>query len=176
MADASNVLIGNPAATGGVLYAPEGTTIPTTVSGSLDAAFDDVGYISEDGVTQTIDETTNRIRAWGGDTVREVQTEHDYSLAFTMIETNEHSQFLYYGDYTAGTIEVKAGTVVRGPFVLDVVDGDNLIRIVIPDGQARPNGDVTYATGDAIAYPVTVTCYPDASGVKAYIYTDTDGS
>jgi hypothetical protein len=26
--------------------------------------------------------------------------------------------------------------------------------------------------GDAIMYPVTITAYPDASGVKAYLYYD----
>jgi hypothetical protein len=173
MADAENVLIG---VTGGLSYAPAGTTIPTTVDGVLAAGFEDVGYISEDGVTQTIGETTNIIRAWGGDNVREVQTEHDYNLTTTLIETTEHSLFLYYGDFDAGAVEVKAGTVVRGPFVLDVLDGDKKIRIVIPDGQARPNGDVVYQTSEAIGYPLRITCYPDVTGVKAYIYTDLDES
>jgi hypothetical protein len=56
------------------------------------------------------------------------------------------------------------------------VDGDVDIRIVIPDGQVTERGDVTYANGEAIGYDVTVTAYPDDSGVKAYIYRDETAS
>lgn len=175
MPDAGNVLIGNPLTTGGVLFAPEGTTIPTTVDGALDVAFEEVGYITDDGLSQTIDTSTNRIRAWGGDTVREIQTEHDYSLAFTLLETNEHSLSIYYGNFAAGVVEVTSANQVRGVWAFEVVDGDKRIRIVVPDGEARPNGDLTYTSTDAITYPVTVTAYPDEDGVKAYIYTDLDG-
>jgi hypothetical protein len=49
-------------------------------------------------------------------------------------------------------------------------DGSDLIRIVVPDGQVVERGDVVYKNDTPIGYQVTVTAYPDASGVKAYIY------
>jgi hypothetical protein len=55
-------------------------------------------------------------------------------------------------------------------WVIDVVDGTDLIRIVVPSGQVTELGDVTYVNGDAIGRPVTITAYPDVTGNKAYIY------
>ena len=34
-------------------------------------------------------------------------------------------------------------------------------------------GDVVYKNDEAIGYEVTITCYPDQNGVKAYKYLGT---
>lgn len=171
---AANVQV---ATTGGAYHAPDGTTIPTDADSNLEAAFlaNEVGYISEDGITQTIDEDAQQIRAWqNGDTVRTVQTSHDLTYAFTMIETNDAVLAAYYGadNVADGVVEVKAGQTDRGPWVFEVLDGDTHLRIVVPDGQVTERGDVEFVNGNAISYPVTITCYPDATGVKAYQYID----
>lgn len=171
---AANVQV---ATTGGAYHAPTGTTLPTTAPAVLNAAFlaNEVGYISEDGVTQTIDEDVEQIRAWqNGDIVRTVQTSHALTYAFTMIETNEAVLAAYYGtdNVADGVVEVKAGQGDRGSWVFEVLDGDTHIRIVVPDGQVTERGDVEFVNGNAIAYPLTITCYPDGSAVKAYQYID----
>ena len=177
---ASNVRVG---VTGAVYKAPTGTALPTSVSAALNAAFRDVGYISEDGVTTSTPTDTNDIRAWqNGDIVRRVQTSHDFTIAFTMIETNAEVLEMYYGNFTAGpggasgVVEVRSEQGWRGEIVLHVVDDDQLIRVVVPDGQITERDDVAYVNGDAIAYGVTITCYPDVTGVKAYIYFETDAA
>jgi hypothetical protein len=178
---AANVQIG---VTGSVFYAPQGTTVPTTTSGALASGFNEVGYISEDGITETTSTDTNDIIAWqNGDLVRRVQTSHDFTLQFTMLETNEHSLKLYYNDYTHGAgasvdgvVKVSGTQGYRGAFVLMVVDGTELVRIVLPDAQVTERGDVQYVNGDATSYQVTITAYPDASGYKAYKYYATDGA
>ncbi len=178
MLDAENVVV---AVTGSVHVAPAGTAVPTAVAESLNAAFADVGYISEDGVSTTIGTDTTDIRAWqNGDIVRRVQTSHDYSLSFTMIETNPTSLQLFFGNYSDGAgddavVEITGEQDVRRAFVLDIVDGDDLQRIVIPSGQVTERGDVTYANGEPVGYPVTITAYP-IDGVKAFIYLETDGA
>ena len=167
---ADNVRVG---VTGAVFFAPTGTTLPTTLAGALDAGFLDVGYISEDGITTSVSMDTNEIRAWqNGDVVRRVQTAHDYTLAFTMLETNERSLEVFYGNYddTTDAVEVTGTQGYRGEWVINVDDGTDDLRIVIPDGQVTEKGDVQYVNGDAVMYPLTITAYPDSSGVKAYIY------
>lgn len=170
MATAGNVRVG---VTGAVYYAATSTTLPTSAAAALAGAFDDVGYISEDGITQTMNIDTNDIQAWqNGDVVRKIQTSHDLTYTFTMLEMSAETVELFYGDYTAGVTEITGDQLGNWAFVLDVVDGDNDIRIVIPDGQVTDRGDVVYSGTDPIGYEVTITCYPDSDGVKAYHYAD----
>jgi hypothetical protein len=76
--------------TGAVYVAPSGTALPTDATTALPVAHEDVGFIHEDGVTETQDTDTNDIIAWqNGATVRKVQTSHDLMYAFTMLETSE---------------------------------------------------------------------------------------
>jgi hypothetical protein len=175
-ATATNVRVG---VTGAVYHAATGTALPTTAVVALNVAFADVGYISDDGITQEIGTDSKEIVAWGGDTVRKVQTSHDLTYKFTMIEANPESKLVYYGNYTAGTgastVQIKSTQLPRQCWVLSVVDSPAVIRVVIPDGQVTDRGEVTYKTDEAVGYEVTITCYPDTSGVKAYEYTDADG-
>ena len=171
------------AVTGAVFYAPAGTTVPTSVSEELDPGFVDVGYISDDGLTTSTPTETSDIRAWqNGDIVRRVQTSHDFTVQFAMLETSAATLALYWNDYTAGAgadsavVEVTGAQPYRGAFVINVVDGDNLMRIVIPDGQITERGDITYLNEAGIMYDVTITAFPDGSGVKAYIYAESDAA
>lgn len=182
--NATLVAVGKPKATGGIYAGPSGSILPVDVSTALDAALKNVGYISSDGVVQTIDTDSSDIVAWGGDTVRKIQTTHDVTYKYTMIETNEVSQKQYYGDdnvtttaatTTSGTlteIHINAEELPRGPRVIELKDGVRTGRIVLPDAQVTERDDVSYVDEDAISYPVTVTAYPDQDGVKAYIYWD----
>jgi hypothetical protein len=172
MTTASNVRVG---VTGGAYTAPDGTTLPTDPSTALDGAFVDVGYISEDGVTQSIGADVTDITAWqNADVVRKIQTSHDLTYQFTMIETSEVTLEAYYGNYTTGTVEITGAQLPHGPWVLSVIDGDAEIRIVIPDGQVTERGDIVYQNGDAVGYPITISCFPDDDEVKAYMYLDTE--
>lgn len=174
MTTASNVLVGT---TGGVHIAPEGTTLPTNTTTALNAAFDEVGYISDDGVTQSISEDITDLKAWqNGDVVRKIQTSHDLTYQFTMIETSDVTLEAYYGNYAAGAVQITGTQLDHHAWVLEVEDGDDDIRIVIPDGQITERGDIVYQNGDAIGYPVTITAFPDDSGVKAYLYVSGTGS
>lgn len=170
------------AVTGAVYAAPAATAVPTSTAAALNAAFVDVGYLSEDGVTTSIATDSNDIIAWqNGTLVRRVQTSHDFTLQFTMIETNGASLLLYFGNYTvggagSGSVQITGAAAPRGAYVLHVVDGTDLIRVVIPDGQVTDRGEVTYLNGDAVGYDTTITAYPDASGVKAYLYYETVGA
>lgn len=161
------------ALTGAMMVAPIGTALPGDADVKPNEAFVDVGYIHADGVTQTIDAETTDIKAFqNGDIVRTIQTSHKVTFSFTMIETNDVSLKLYYAD-PDGTVKAVKLTGRQSPhneWVFDVLDGDYVIRIVIPNGQIVERGEVTYKNDDAIGYPVTVAAYPDDDGVKAYIY------
>lgn len=171
MGDALNVRVG---ADGGVSGAPLATAVPTAVEDELDVAFDDYGYISDDGMTETIGRTTSDIKNWKGDVVRVVQTEHRVTYQLTFIETTDLTEEAFYGSDPSEGIKAVAG--LRQAWVFDVFDGDDTIRVVVPDGQVKDTGDVTYKNDQAVAYQVTIEAYPDGDGNKAFKYRSVSGS
>lgn len=173
--DASNVKVG---VTGSVSYAPLGTTLPASLTEALDAGFVTVGYCSDDGLTVSEPEEFNKIKAWqGGEVVRRIKTEHEFTVKFKMIETSDETEELFYGSAAAvGTpIAVDGSALPHHAVVIDVDDVDDAgntfrRRIVIPDGQVTERGDVLFSAAEAYGYEVTITGNSDASGNKAYLY------
>lgn len=182
--DVTKVAVGKPKATGGAFTAVAGTPLPTTEASALNAAFKLTGYVSDAGLVQHVGTNTTDIVAWGGDTVRKIQTSHDLTYDLTLIETNEITQKEFYGPTsvtrtaptsTAGeklAVTVSATELPTKPWVFELKDGNRTGRIVLPLAQVSSRGDVSYVDNSAISYPLTLTAYPDGSGFKAYIYWD----
>jgi hypothetical protein len=181
---AAKVVAGVPLATGGVLLGALTATAPTTAVSAL-SGFTAAGYIGEDGVTETNERSTDRIRAWGGDTVKVVQTEHNVTYQFTFLETlNADVLAAVYGEdnvtTTAATVstgtlhevQVNATALPHKAYVFEVKDGDAKIRIYVPDGQITEVGDITYSDSEVIGYQVTVEAFADELGNKAYKFLD----
>jgi len=159
--DSDNVRV---AVTGAVYVAPTGTTAPSYSDETLDAAFSDLGYVSADGITETIDKSTTQIRSWqDGSLVREIVSEGTYSVELTFIETNQDVVELYYGaTLTSGVLDGDPrATGGRQSFVVDVIDGTAIERTYIPAGEITSVGERTLASGEAIGYTVTITAYAD---------------
>lgn len=184
--NASQVLTGAPdqLTTGPILSAPRGTVLPVAIADALDPAFEDSGYISEDGLTLTPERSTEVVRDWSGSVVRELLTEFAAKLAWAHLETNETSLKNYLGDDNVSVTEATAtegkritallrGTEMpRKSWTFKVKDGDARVLIVVPDGQVSETGEVAFIKSGALTWPVTLATYPDASGVNVYIYLD----
>jgi hypothetical protein len=154
------------ALTGALSYAPIGTAAPTDADAALPAAWRDVGYISDDGVTETRDRSTNNVVAWqNAEVVRTLTTEASLTIAFTMIESNANSLELFYGaavDTEDGSVDiVPRESGGRRAMVLDYVDGEDFVRLYLPQAEVTEVDDSTLVAGEAVGYPVTVTAYPD---------------
>lgn len=181
----SNVVAGKPLSTGGILVAPQGTALPTTVATAPNVLFVSTGYIGEDGVTENNGRTIEKIRAWGGDVVKTSQTEHSLTYEFTFIESlNTDVLKTIYGPTNVTTtaktasvgtlqaIKVTSDVMAHYSYIFEVRDGVAKVRICVPDGQITEVGETTYSDASVIGYQVTVECFADATGVKAYKYTD----
>ena len=171
--NAQNVTAGKPFEGGAIFRAPVGTTLPTSALEELDEGFANVGYISEDGVTNTNAPTTENIKAWGGDIVLNTVTEKPDNYGFTMIEaTNIDALKSVYGeDNVTGTLETgititaNAGALPEFAWVIDMMYKGNVRhRVVIPDATCVLSSDITYADGSAVGFPVTLSAYPDENG------------
>jgi hypothetical protein len=133
----------------------------------LNVGFTDLGYVSEDGVTETRDRSTNTIKGWqNGAILREIVTEASVTYGLAMVETNADTVGLYYGTTVAAdgeVIIVPSSTGGRQSFVIDAEDGDDVIRAYVPNGEVVEVGEQVYQNGEAIGYEVTIRAYPDAS-------------
>lgn len=176
--NSNEVVVAKPMASGGIKVGPLGSTVPTDATSTLDAALRGAGYVGEDGVTQTIDTETTDIKAWGGDTVRTIQTSHSVTYTFRFLQTNDVVLKEVYGEQnvtstsTGIAVLINSAELPRRAWVFDMRDGADRIRIVIPEGQITSRSDVTYVHSDAVSYEVTVTAYPDGQGNKAYQYIE----
>ena len=83
---ATNVTAGKPKTSGAVFSAPIGTTLPTNATGTLDAAFKDLGFVSSDGVTRSISKSTTTIKEWGNGTVLITEDEKNVQVKLKLIE------------------------------------------------------------------------------------------
>lgn len=173
MSDVKNVSASAPKVGGALYRAPKGTTCPTDATTALDPAFKSLGYISQDGMTNSNTTETNEVKAWGGDTVSDEETGHTDTFACTLIEAlNVDVLKAVFGDDnvtgaldTGITVDVNGKKQVEACWVCDMVLRDEVLkRIVIKDGKITAVGDVSYKDSDVIGYNITVKAYPDAAG------------
>jgi hypothetical protein len=166
------------AVSGAVSVGPTTATAPASSSAAI-TGFADLGYISDAGVTETRERSTNEIRAWqGGALMRLLVTSGNLSYKFIMLETKLETVKLFYG-VSAVVQTAPEGTFLINPtatggrqsFVVDVVDGAELIRTYIPQGELGEVGDRVYVNSEAIGYEVTITAYPDVTlGASAKVF------
>src|SRR5699024_2144406 len=170
-------------ATGGVLYGDTSVTLPTDATSDLSEDFTKGGFIGEDGVTRETDDSEEKMRAWDGDTVKFVRSEHfiTYSLEF-LESANADVLKLIHGEdnmtVEGNSVSIKhtAKMTPRQAFILDMLDGGTRIREVIPEGQLTTSGEVQFVHSDVIRYSVEIEAFPVDGEVKAFSYIDSESS
>jgi len=178
---ATNVTAGKPAVTGAVYRAvlSAGLTIPTDATTALGTDFKALGYVSEDGLTNSNSPDTDIIKAWGGDPVLPIQSGKEDTFQFKLIEVLNADvlKAVYGSTNVTGTIDtgivVKANSkeAEEACWVFEMVlRGGVLKRVVIPDGKVTEISDIEYTDEDAVGYEITVSASPDSAGQTHYEY------
>ena len=176
---ATNVTAGKPAIGGAIFIAPAGTSLPSDASTALANTFKCLGYVSEDGLTNDNSPESEDIKAWGGDTVLNIQTSKDDTFGFTLIEVmNADVLKVVYGDSnvtgalsTGLTVKANSKELSEYVWAIDMIlRGGALKRIVIPAGKVKEIGTITYSDSNAVGYEITLGTTPDSSGNTHYEY------
>ncbi len=182
MRNRNNVLVGAPdvKAAGGITLGDvvePGGTVPTDAIAAIgtDLNHAPAGFVSEDGVTKTVDRTVEKIRDWNGDTIITVQSDHGVTLQLTFMEgANAVVLKRIFGEenvvISGENITIKDTAAELPHFSLNIdIKGSatRKIRLFAPDAQITETGDVTFVRSGVIQYQVTIECY-DVDDVKLY--------
>jgi hypothetical protein len=91
-----------------VWLAPKGTVMPTTLE-APGAAFEEVGWLSEDGITEGRSVEVTKVKAFqGGKTVRSRPKSTERTLKFTALETKLQTLRAYLGGTVTTTVTGQA--------------------------------------------------------------------
>lgn len=180
--NSGNVTTGKPKVGGAVFRAAlkdASGKLPTDAKAELDPAFKCLGYMSEDGLTNSNSPESDSIKAWGGDTVLTFQSGKEDTFQFTMIEAlNVEVLKAVYGDANVtgtlgSSLTVKANNSEQeaSAWVFDMVmHGGVAKRVVVPCAAVTEVGDITYQDEEAVGYETTITAVPDEEGNTHYEY------
>lgn len=176
--DSTMVSLGKFKVGGYAYWAPAGTTLPTDSATALPSAYKLLGYLSEDGLTNTTDTDTTEIKDANGTTVMKVITSYAESYQFALLEVlrAEAAKMRYNTGAVTGTdksMTIKHQMPSDEDFVLVfeiAMSGDVKDRLVIGNGTRAEFGDRQVHAGDAQVYDVTVSANDMGKGVTAIEY------
>ncbi|MDN6706377.1 hypothetical protein [Corynebacterium glyciniphilum] len=177
-----NVVAGMPDVSGGLWVHMDGVIATDNLPGKDDdlkeAGFIPVGFVSEDGVSESQERDTDKKKAWGGSTIKVVQNDFTRTYSFTLVEAaNIDVLRLVFGKDNVTTDEdgtiVVSGSKDQLPhltWVMEVLDDGNKIRQVIPDAQITENGEIQWVHSEVIQFEVTLESFEDEKGKFFYEY------
>lgn len=187
--DAKKVYIGTPeqsSTTGAVCSGPVITDIPDDIDEALAAitGFTDSGYVSSDGMSLTTELSTNDLSEWKGAVVRKLMESFTGTVSLSIIQADYAGWCQMLGaenvDRIAATtthgeqLHIKIGAHMALPkgWAFRMKDGDFRMLVLVPNGQVVSNIEMTFASSEAIALPLEISCNDDGTGESIHIYTD----
>lgn len=170
---------------GGLWVAPFGTELPDDVDAPLDAAFKNLGYISADGVSITIDSATNPIEVWGGDEIGSLRDTYsiEYSMQLYQVLSPEVNAALF-GDDNVSTSDatdtlgarmrvlLNSKLPPRMSLVIDSFYESKAIRHVAQIAQLSDLGDITLVHNEALRLEPTWRVLRGTDGNHVIQYSD----
>lgn len=170
-----------------IYLAPLGTPLPTSINDPLDGAFEDIGWLHSDGITETFTGSKSEIRGHQGQRVVRTRIETPgTTISFHALESKAQTRSLRYDEKSVTTVN-GVRTVTRGAgqkvspraAVIDVFDADDITvkeRHVIERFEVTPDGDRVFAGTDIAGFPFLgeiIGDYTSFEGVAASLL-DTD--
>lgn len=168
--------------TGGIKVAPLGTVTPTDPTSVLNAAFKELGYVNEDGLKLSHDASDDKIKVWGGVTIRTIRSDYSATITGTLVSTLDIDVLKnVFGDSLVTqksgfiAIEHAADIAPEKVYIIETKDASNggRKRYVIPKGQITVSGDVNLSHKGLTGFEVTIEALADKDGVCYYEFVET---
>lgn len=162
-----------------VSCAAVGSTAPTNVATALDAAFDVLGLLSEDGITEARTEEQTDHFAYGSILVRTTRRKHVRTFKVVALENSLLVAQLADPNSTATTASGVTKLVVSPPsavtntkaWVIEKTDGALIERIYVPKGEVVSVGDVLTSDNEMAKKELTIKVYGSTySSVDGVLY------
>lgn len=163
-----NMGIGNEL--GMAYHAPEGTALPAYPGEELAAAWEEIGAVSEDGISYGMNHSLEPLRNWAKQIERLMAADGDATVTAPFIDTTESTLKTLFGEdnitVTAATADHgKLISVDIGPdtqtgaeaFLFLMKDGDDMIMIGTTRGFVTEVADIDFAPNDAITWEATIS-------------------
>lgn len=173
------------AASGHVYFAPVGTSLPDLgddPTDSLDAAFIEAGYVTEDGATLSVGSEVTDYNAWQSlQPVRREKTAQDISVTFSLEQYNQDNIPFAFG---GGSVDSSGGvffyefpqagdSLDERSLVVDAEDGDNNYRFVFPRGNVTEAVESQFQRNALAVLPITFKALePLGGGSPGFFNTD----
>lgn len=178
--DADEIVVG---ANGSIYVGAVGATIPASIDDALDgAAWTDLGYVTEDGVSWTDGKSLTSIRAWQSFyDLRRIVESKEGSLGFTLMQWSGENVKLAFG---GGTIDEAAGsglykftppdpaTIDERAMAVEWTDGDKDYRLVFPKGMVSENVETNIVRTDSANLPISFALLGQAGVNPFELYTN----
>jgi hypothetical protein len=177
---ATEVVVG---ANGTVYAAPVGTTPPSDSGTAPAAAFQNLGFMTEDGLSPTWGKTTTDLRAWQSFyPLRQLITERALRVAFVMRQWSKTTVQLALEGVVTGTAPNFTFTpgapevVNKNSFIFDWLDGTKKYRLYLPVAMSVEDVESNIVRSDGANLPLTVAVQDPGAGNSPWLLFTNDTS
>lgn len=166
----NEVNLGAGAATGMFFHAPKGTALPAYPTEELAAAWEEVGFVAEDGISWHHGRSAEALKDWSNTIRRQLQSNDDKTVTVPIISTTKEVLDTIFGagnvvsvaaDSDHGnliSVEVKEGTLSgEEAFLFLMKDGDDTFMLGTTSGFITTLDDISFAPGSPINWNATVS-------------------
>ena len=167
------------AGAGHVYVAPAGTALPEDL-GALPVDFVDLGYVTTDGCTFTLNRETTNVDAWQGSKLRVLVTDDPVSVKFALMQSNADTFEVAFGG--GEVTEPSPGVYKYSPpakgenaervLVIDGIDGDVTYRFVFARVQIEDSVEFALSRTAATTYPIPFGVLDNGDEDKWFLLSD----
>ena len=149
---------------GYIFVAPAGTTLPTDIKTNLAEAFLNLGFISEDGYTESEETDANELKDMNGDLMDSATTSRVESAKLTLAEIKAQTLKVMYG--------AENVTDLDGVITVEHNGNKDEAWSIVPSAKLSELDDLKLAVSEIAGRQITLKYLVDSDGNTCYDYIE----